>query len=87
VAEEQRSQASARDVDRGGEADLRLGEPDAGAVLGEAARDRADDRDLEAVEDPHRAETDDDQPVPPGPWEPVHAGRDVRLDGAQLDEA
>ena len=80
MAEEQRAEAGARDVDRGGGADLALRQLDARALLGQAARDRADDRDLEAVEDPHRAEADDDEPVPPGPRQPVHAGRDVGLD-------
>jgi hypothetical protein len=87
MAEEQRAQAGAGDVDGGRRADLALRQPDARAVLGEAAGDRADDRDLEAVEDPHRAQADDDQPVPPGPRQPVHPGRDVRLDGAKLDRS
>src|SRR5215213_673221 len=65
-------ETGARDVDGRGAADLALRQLDAGAVLGEATRDRADDGDLEAVEDPHRAQADDDEPMPPGPWQPVH---------------
>jgi hypothetical protein len=42
--------------------------------------DRADDRHLEAVEDPDEAERNDDEPVPPRPRQPIEALRDVRLD-------
>jgi len=33
-------------------------------LLGQCARDRDDERHLEAVEDPRDSEADDDQPVP-----------------------
>ena len=58
VAEEQRAQAGAGHVDAGRDADLALGDLEAAALLGEPAGDGADDGDLEAVEDPHRAESD-----------------------------
>jgi hypothetical protein len=63
VAEEERSEARAGDVDRGGGSDLRLRQLDAGALLGQPARDRADDRHLEAVEDPDRPRADDHEPL------------------------
>ena len=43
---------------------------------------RADDRHLEAVEDPDRAEADHDHPVPPRPRQPVEPGRDVGGDAS-----
>ena len=46
---------------------------------------RADDGDLEPVEDPHRAEPDHHQPVPAAPRQPVEPGRDVGGDPAGLD--
>jgi hypothetical protein len=56
VAEEQGPEAGARHVDTGCDADLALRDGDAGPLLGQPAGDRADDGDLEPVEDPHRAE-------------------------------
>ena len=84
VAEEQRAQAGAGDVDAGRDTDLALGDRDAAALLGQPAGDRADDRHLEPVEDPDGAEPDHDQPVPPRPRQPVHPGRDVGRDLACL---
>ena len=55
--------------------------------LGQPRRDAADDGDLEAVEDPHGAEPDHDQPVETGPWQPVESRRDLRLDGAHAGGA
>ena len=46
----------------------------------EDARECADERHLEAVENPRDPEPDDDQPVPPAPRQPVEAVRDHRLD-------
>ena len=43
--------------------------------IGDAAEGGVED--LDAVEDPHRAEPDDDDPVPPCPGQPVHPRRDV----------
>ena len=50
----------------------------------DGARDRADDRNLEPVEDPHSPEPDEDLPVPARPRQPVKPRRDVRLDRRQL---
>ena len=48
-------------------------------MLGEPRADAADDRHLEPVEDPDRAEADDDEPVKARPRQPVEARRDPRL--------
>ena len=80
LAEEERPDGGAGDVARAAEGDLEGAEPERLLVL-QAAGDRADDRDLEAVEDPDGAQPDDDQPVPAAPRQPVHAGRDARRDG------
>jgi hypothetical protein len=45
-----------------------------------ATGDRADDRDLQAVEDPYGPQSQEDQPVPACPRQPVQARRDARLD-------
>src|SRR5690606_6036083 len=63
-APEEGARAGAGDVEGGGDAgDLAGGDGQSAAGFGQAARDVADDRDLQAVEDPHGAETDDDRPV------------------------
>ena len=87
VAEEQRAEAGAGDVDRGGLADLALGDARARSPSRSGGGDRADDRHLEAVEDPDRAEADDHQPVPARPGQPVQPGRDVGLDDATLESS
>ena len=47
----------------------------------QATPDRADDRDLDAVEDSHRAKAEDHQPVRAAPRQPVDTARDPRRDG------
>jgi hypothetical protein len=80
VAEEERAHGRARDVERAADRDLVLADPER-VLLGQPGRDRADDRDLEPVEDPHRSEPEHDEPVPAAPGQPVHARGDARLDG------
>jgi hypothetical protein len=63
LTEQQCAEACSGDVDRRGRTDLGRVEIDAAARLREPRRDRAHDRDLEAVEDPDGAEADDDAPV------------------------
>jgi hypothetical protein len=87
VAEEERAQAGAGDVDAGSDAYLALRDGQAAALLGQSTGDRADDRDLEPVEDPHGAEADHHQPVPSRPRQPVEPGRDVCLDRSGLHPA
>jgi hypothetical protein len=77
------AEAGAEDVRGACGADLRGVEYKAAVALRELAADRADDRDREAVEDPHRPQADDDHPVPARPWKPVHARRYGRLDRSQ----
>src|SRR5699024_5223891 len=55
LAEEERPQAGADDVDRPGQADLCRADVQTGPVLGEPGSDTADHRDLETVEDPDTA--------------------------------
>jgi hypothetical protein len=74
LAEEQGAQACASDVDGGGDADLGGTEFDAAAVLGQARCDIADHCDFEAVEDPDAAQSNDDAPVKPRPWQAVQRG-------------
>ena len=81
LPEEQRAQTGAGDIDRGGRSDVRGVEVDAAAALGQPRGDRADDRDLEAVEDPYRAEPDDDAPVEARPRQPVEPSGNVGTDG------
>jgi hypothetical protein len=83
-AEEERPEARARDVDRGGQADLAVGDLQARPLLGQARGDRADDRDLEAVEDPHGAQPNEDHPVPAGPRKAVEPRGNPRLDDLAL---
>jgi hypothetical protein len=80
IAEADRSDRGADDVARAAEGDLEGAEPQRLLVL-QAARDGADDRDLDAVENPHGAQAEDDEPVPAAPRQPVHAARDARRDG------
>src|SRR5690606_34349944 len=83
AAPEQGAGTGSGDVQGGGDAgDLAGGDGQAAAGLGQAGGDVADDGDLEAVEDPHRAEADDDRPVPAGPGQAVQAGGNARGDGA-----
>jgi hypothetical protein len=63
LPEEERAQARAGDVEGAGQTDAGGAEVDPAAGLGHARRDRADDRDLQAVEDPDGAEPDHDPPV------------------------
>src|SRR6185437_10516362 len=80
VAKEQRAQACSGDVERGGGADVGGRECDSAAVLSEARRHIADHRDLEAVQYPDPAESDDDAPVKSRPRQSIqtrgNAGRD-----------
>jgi hypothetical protein len=50
-------------------------------LLGQCAGDRADQGDLEAVEDPGDPEAEDDEPVPAAPRQPVEPAGNHRLDG------
>src|SRR5207245_3866645 len=79
IAEEQRADDRTGDVDGAGQAELRRRQAERLRAL-QLRRHRADDRDLEAVQDPYRTERDDDQPVPPRPGQPVDPGRDVGFD-------
>jgi hypothetical protein len=49
-------------------------------LVGKHARDRADESDLEPVQNPGDAEPRDHEPVPTAPGQPVEAARDHRLD-------
>ena len=80
LAEEQRADAGAGDVERSGRPDVGGAHVDAAARLGQARGDRADDRHLEPVEDPDGPEADDDPPVEARPRQAVQAGRDVGPD-------
>ena len=85
LAEEQRAEAGARRRRaRRRSRCRRCVEVDAASGLGQARRDRADDRHLEPVEDPDGPEADDDPPVEARPRQPVEPGRNVRLDDALL---
>jgi hypothetical protein len=75
---------SSRDQLVHGRADGRVLTADAGAGDRAAGQEPDDDRHRQAVEHPDRAEAEDHHPVPLGPRETVHPGRDVRLDGPQL---
>ena len=85
LAEEQRAEAGAGDVDRPRQTDVEAAQAQTRVIGLEGVRHRADDGHLEAVEDPHGAEPDDDQPVPPGPRQPVQPGGDVGRDATCLD--
>ena len=85
LAEEQRAQTGAGDVDRAGHADVGAAEAQAGVGRLQRLGHRADDGDLEPVEDPHGPQADDDHPVPACPWQPVHACRNVGGDASGLD--
>ena len=63
MAPEERTAGGAEHVDGAGEAELSVRDAER-VLLGEARTDRADDRDLEAVEDPDGAESEHDEPVP-----------------------
>ena len=78
VAEEERAEHGAGDVDEPGRPTSGCGKRE--RVLLSAGPMRADDRDLEPVEDPRRAERDDDQPVPARPGQAVEPRGDVRDD-------
>jgi len=80
LAEEERAEAGAADVEGGRGADLAGVERDAAAVFGQPLADAADNRDLESVEDPDGPEPDHHHPVKARPGQPVEAGRDVGLD-------
>ena len=84
LTEEERPDAGAGDVHRTGEADVEAAQPEPGVGRLQGLRHRADDRDLEAVEDPHGPEPDHDHPVPPRPRQPVQPGRDVGGDATCL---
>jgi hypothetical protein len=80
IAEADGADRGADDVARAAEGDVEGAERERLLVL-QAARDGADDGDLDAVEDPHGAQAEDDEPVPAAPRQPVHAARDARRDG------
>ena len=85
LTEQQGTQAGAGHVDRAGQPDVGAAEPEPGVVGLERLGHRADDGDLEAVEDPHRAQPDDDHPVPSGPGQSIHPSGDVGGDAPCLD--
>ena len=84
LPEEQRAQAGARHVDRSRGEHLALAEREPALLAREPRGDRADDRDLEAVEDPHGSQPDDHHPVEARPRQAVQPGRHLRLDGPEL---
>ncbi|GHB08553.1 hypothetical protein GCM10010346_34660 [Streptomyces chryseus] len=64
-AEKERTHACSGDIQGSSpRGHLSGGDVDAAAFFGEAAHDVADDGHFETVEDPHRAQADDDPPVP-----------------------
>ena len=75
IAEEQRAEDCAGQVERRDHADLGAGEVQRLRLL-EHAADGALQRHLQAVEYPGDAKRQHDQPVELGPWQPVHAGGD-----------
>src|SRR5690349_21309557 len=83
VGEEESADAGAGDVDPGRDPDLALGEPESAARFGDPRGDDSDDRDLDAVEDPDGAETEQYHPMPASPGEPIQPSGDV---GADLPE-
>ena len=85
LAEDERPDAGAGDVDRRRRPDLAGRQLDPAALLGQTGGDRPDDRHLETVEDPDGAQPDHDEPVEARPRQPVEAGRDPGLDRAGLD--
>ena len=82
LAEEEGAEAGAGDVEGGRGADLAGVEHEAAALFGQALADAADDRHLEPVEDPDRAQPDHDHPVEFRPGEAVEARWNARLDRA-----
>ena len=79
VAEEQRADRRADDVERPADRDLVLADPER-VLLREPRGDRADDRHLEPVEDPDGSEPDDHQPVPVAPGQAIHARGNAGFD-------
>jgi hypothetical protein len=84
LAEEQRADARATDVDRRRRPDPGRADVDPAAVLGQPGTDRADDRHLEPVEDPHRPQAGDDPPVEARPREAIESRWDLRADRSQV---
>src|SRR5690606_12047861 len=80
-SEDERSDHGAGEVRADGRADLRIAEAQRVGIA-EHARDRADERDLEPVEEPRDAERDDDAPVPATPRQTVEPRGEVSLDEA-----
>jgi hypothetical protein len=81
LAEEKGTQACARDVDGGCDADLRGGEFYAAAGFGESFCDIADHRDFEAVEHPDPAQSEHDPPVEARPGQAIQPTRHLRREG------
>jgi hypothetical protein len=79
LAEEERAETGAADVEGGGGADLARVEGDAAAFFGEALADRADDRHLKPVEDPDGPEADHHHPVKSRPRQAIETRGDPRL--------
>jgi hypothetical protein len=67
-----------------GERNVGLGQRDPATGLDESRRQKADDRDLEAVEDPDDSQADDNPPVKAGPRQTVEPRRDLGLDRLEL---
>ncbi len=80
VAEEQGTQAGSENVHGGGGSDVRRGDLEPAALLREAVTQGTHDRDLESVQDPHGAQSDQNGYVPPGPGQPVKPGGDRAMD-------
>jgi hypothetical protein len=74
--EGQGPQDRARQIDAGGEPDLLAREPEPGP-FGDRARERADQRHLQAVQHPGHAERRHDQRMEPAPGQPVEPGGDI----------
>ena len=77
LPEEERPDAGPRDVKRLRQRDVGVGERDAASWTDEGRRQKADDRDLEAVEDPDDAEADHHPPVKARPRQSVEPGRNA----------
>lgn len=80
IAEKGRAgHGAAGEIRAGRQADLRRGEPQAGALL-QSASDSAGDGDFEPVEDPGDAKRHDDEPVEPASRWPVQTRRYIADD-------
>src|SRR5690606_28951800 len=84
LAEEERAEACAGDVEGRGRADVAARHVDAAARLGHPGRDGTHDGDLQPVQDPDGAEADHDPPVEPRPWQAVQPSGNAGPDRARF---